>query len=317
MRVLNSKKLLYVIIVVAAVFTVALGIGFAISRADKIPLNDDGITLSATDNECAEPTPPITTPTIHAEQPTSEVTTILLQGIENTYAHKEQFPQAVTIRESDIFVLYSLSDGTELCWYVDNERQYENGAAYSCAYKKQGGSWIWFLAENSNYAQEHYNYGFGEYENLFGHSGFFIIAARGTTYVAHDYYYFDTNGDLKLLIGSTSTDIIGDFNDDGENELIWFRTIGDTVMYYYRNGESIYEVDVLYELSAYCELPDMSVFAVDWEESAQSVLSNELRIYLLRTIATYPQHEMDKTFFGTASFTVDGVAVEWITSEEA
>jgi len=48
----------------------------------------------------------------------------------------------------------------------------------------------------------------------------------------------------------------GDFNGDGENELLWFYHGGREAEYYYRDGDDILKIDIIGELSAYFD---------DWE----------------------------------------------------
>jgi len=147
---------------------------------------------------------------------------------------------AVIISDHSILSLTELSTELEICWYLDNEVQ-------KCAYRRYGGDWIQFLAEDSGYRD-----GFGAklYDNLFGHSGFCIVAPRGAAYYAQDYYYFDVDGVLRFLFCGTFLDVFVDFNNDGVNELIWFYHGGRDAAYYYPVGDDFFVFDIIGAISA-------------------------------------------------------------------
>ena len=147
---------------------------------------------------------------------------------------------AVSISENSVLNLSKLSDGTEICWYISNDIQ-------SCAYRKPGGEWIRFVTEDSGYLD---GYGAESYSNLFGHSGFYIKAPRGAAYLAQDYYYFDTDGKLQFLFGGTYLDTLVDFNNDGNNDLLYYYHDGRIAQYYYKVGEDILVFDIIEALSS-------------------------------------------------------------------
>jgi len=147
---------------------------------------------------------------------------------------------AVNISENNVLSLSKLSDGTEVCWYIIDDIR-------SCAYRKHGGEWIRFVTEDSGYLD---GYGAEPYSNLFGHSGFYIKAPRGAAYYAYDYYYFDTDGKLQFLFGGTYLDTPVDFNNDSNNDLLYFYHAGRIARYYYKVGEDILMFDIIEALSA-------------------------------------------------------------------
>jgi hypothetical protein len=77
----------------------------------------------------------------------------------------------------------------------------------------------------------------GIYENLFGHYGFYTVARYSGGVVQYAFYYFDVNGDLKMLCTATEPCFIGDINGDGQNELYWAYHDGRELYYtYYSDG---------------------------------------------------------------------------------
>jgi len=156
------------------------------------------------------------------------------------------YPVAVSIRENSVLSLTELAEDLEICWYIDD-------GFPNCAYRRQGGDWMRFLAEDSMYRD---GFGAALYDDLFGHSGFYIIALRGAAYCAYDYYYFDANGELQLLLMGLPGDAISDFNDDGKTELLSFYHAGRDTSYYYTVGDEIFRFDIIDALTTY--------FA-DWE----------------------------------------------------
>jgi len=80
-------------------------------------------------------------------------------------------------------------------------------------------------------------------------SGFYIMAPRGASYYARDYYYFDADGKLQFLISGTFLDILADFNNDGQNEMLWFYHGGRDAVYNYMVGEDIFRFDIIEAIS--------------------------------------------------------------------
>ena len=150
---------------------------------------------------------------------------------------------AVVIREESILTIRELSDGTGICWYID-------GDEVCCAYRKNGGDWWWFLSEGTPPPSYRDTYDAELFSDLFGHSGFIVMALRGAAYFAQDYYYVGEDGELKLLFAGTLLDVIADFNGDGENELMWFYHGGRDAIYFYADGDEIFRFDVIEALLA-------------------------------------------------------------------
>ena len=163
-------------------------------------------------------------------------------------------PSTVEINEDTVLSMTELSDELDICWYLDNDIQ-------KCAYRRYGGEWFQFLAEDSAYRD---GFGAQSYENLFGHSGFFIEAPRGAAYFAYDYYYFEEDGTLRFLFAGTFLDTFVDFNNDGNNELLWFYHGDRDAIYYYTSGSDIFMFEIIGALSACFN---------DWEYIAVNPLS--------------------------------------------
>jgi len=183
---------------------------------------------------------------------------IPIQGIKHnvdeTAWYQLSTSSSVSISDNSILNQSKLPDGTEVCWYIDND-------IVNCAYRKHGGGWIRFITEDSGYRD---GFGAEPYSNLFGFSGFYIMAPRGAAYYAHDYYYFDADGKLQFLISGTYLDIIADFNNDGQNELLWFYHGGRDAVYNYMVDEDIVMFDIIEALSTRF---------VNWEEIEIDALS--------------------------------------------
>ena len=185
---------------------------------------------------------------------------------------------SVAISDDCILSLTTLSGDLEICWFLEDD--YPN-----CAYRRNSGEWIRFLAEETGYRD---GFGAALYGDLFGHSGFFIMAPRGTAYFARDYYYFDEDGELQLLFQGTYLDAISDFNDDGETELLWFYHAGRDAAYNYTDGADIFRFDIVSALSEhfseweYIWADPLSVRDDTWTDPPtipENVSSVVLRVY--------------------------------------
>jgi len=220
---MNKKKRSLLIIKVILVLAVASGAGIAMYQATgSLGANDDVNTAPSAPPRALSVTIPI-----------------LGEKHEPYDAYSSQ-PSAVIINDDSVLFLTELSDDLEICWYIC-------GNVPNCAYRRQGGEWMRFVTEESAYRE---GFGAGLYNNLFGCHGFYISCPRGAAYYAYDYYYFDGDGELKLLFCGTFLDVIGDFNGDGENELLYFYHAGRDIYYYYIDEGDIYSFNVTGALQA-------------------------------------------------------------------
>ena len=176
-----------------------------------------------------------------------------MTGYENNSCNMV-YPYAVTIREESVLSLTRLADTLEICWYLD-------GDFPNCAYRRQDGAWMCFLKEDSMYRD---GFGAALYHDLFGYSGFYIIAPRGAAYCAYDYYYFNADGELELLLMGLPEDAISDFNGDGKTELLSFYHAGRFTTYYYAVGDDLFMFDIIDALTTHF---------VDWEYICADPLS--------------------------------------------
>lgn len=87
-----------------------------------------------------------------------------------------------------------------------------------CAYKTADGRVTRFY-EAGLYEE---GYDIGPFENVFSHDGFYIQSPVGAAYTAIDYYYFEADGTLKLLVRCDNFVIENDMDGDGKKELLWF-----------------------------------------------------------------------------------------------
>ena len=149
----------------------------------------------------------------------------------------ELSPTPVAISDDSMFSTLEMSDGTKVCWYLD-------GADKSCAYRKPGEGWTRFLVEAET-VYEPELFSLGNYDNLFGHNGFYTVAQRGSAWTAYDFYYFKPNGDLQMLFAASYPCFIGDINRDGQNELYWGYHGGMELYYTYYNGRRILTLNVV------------------------------------------------------------------------
>jgi hypothetical protein len=168
---------------------------------------------------------------------------------------------------ADVIASLTLENGVETRWY-------EYDGLKCCAFRKPGGEWTRFLMEEAlHYPRE--QYGIETYGELFGQSGFCIVAPRGAGYTARDYYYFDDTGELRLLYPSVYLDYIADFDGDGASELLWVYYQGDggDIRYVYQRGGVIYTMFVMDELKTL--KPDWSSIAGD-ESMIAEIMSGDV-----------------------------------------
>ena len=156
-------------------------------------------------------------------------------SVEDSFGNQASSSAPVTFSDKNILSLTELSTTLDICWYLDNDVQ-------KCAYRRFGGDWIRFVSEDSGYRD---GFGAGLFNDLFGHSGFYITAPRGAAYYAKDYYYFDVDGTLRFLFDGTYLDTFVDFNNDGDNELLWFYHGGRDAEYYYLSGGELFSFDII------------------------------------------------------------------------
>ena len=185
-----------------------------------------------------------------------------------------------------------LEDGLEICWYIDGDDK-------SCAYRKQGSAWKRFLREHSS----PYSEGFGAayYDDLFGYRGFYITAPHGAVYTAHDYYYFDENDDLKLLLKGYYIDVIGDLNGDGETEMLLFYKGGMDAHYYYAIDDIFYSFDIIDALRK--NFSDWTHFHAD----PYSIIDENGNIHSDILKVNYRIGDID--YYALISFTADAIIV--------
>lgn len=181
------------------------------------------------------------------------VAAISLPGVEPYEAPRVEI---TTVDGSDIasvIVSYVCGNGTEVMFY-----RAQNGDIYG-AYRADDDMVVRFT--QSYWADNKWGYQDGydikPYENVFGHDGFYIVCPRGAAYVAQDYYYFEPDGTLKLVIHCCNHVIAQDLNGDGATELLWFYHDGALAYYCFEQDGIIYEVDLHTLLTA--ELPEWNI----------------------------------------------------------
>ena len=111
-----------------------------------------------------------------------------------------------------------------------------------CSAYRQDGTLYRFLTEDSTA----YTSGFelAPYYDILGSSGFVLTAPRGAAYIAHDYYYFDTTGNIKMLLPATQPNFESDLDEDGQKEISYFYH-GDREMYcFLMKNEELYHADI-------------------------------------------------------------------------
>ena len=144
---MQKKTLILVIILALALMIVPAGCSRGnISAGDINTTPEDINTAPATDNEPNDAGPVAAElPPQAPENPGQQMIAIPLRGEKDVVSDDHGTPHTpVTIVDSEIFASHSLSDGTELCWYLGN-------GVKSCAYHRPGGDWTQFLAEDSAY----------------------------------------------------------------------------------------------------------------------------------------------------------------------
>jgi len=145
------------------------------------------------------------------------VTALSWSDIDPYEAPEVETTEADSSDIASVIVSYVCNDGTEIMFYTA-----QNGDIFG-AYETDDGAVMQFTqgywATGGGYQE---GYGIEPYEDVFGHDGFYIVCPRGTAYVAYDYYYFNADGTLKLLIQCSNYVIEDDIDGDGEKELQWF-----------------------------------------------------------------------------------------------
>ena len=135
----------------------------------------------------------------------------------------------------------SIDQQTEIIIYKGTDE-----LAYA-AYKTADGNYLRFF-EGGSYEN---GYEVAPFEDVLGHRGFVLIAPLGAAFEAHNYYFFDSNNTLYLLIQCTNYVVESDLNHDGSKDLIWFYhgnpddQVGAREAFYaYSDGGSVYEVSI-------------------------------------------------------------------------
>jgi hypothetical protein len=152
------------------------------------------------------------------------------------YSSEQQTVAAEPVDSSDIATILASNDaesGLELMFYTARD-----GVIYGAYRESQDADWLRFLTEDTTTYEDSGGYGFQPFDNVLGHSGFVVLAPRGAAYFANDYYYFDADGALKLLVAAAETVIENDFDGDGTKEIAQFYHGGrDTSYFFERDGE--------------------------------------------------------------------------------
>ncbi|SMC37589.1 M56 family metallopeptidase [Papillibacter cinnamivorans] len=178
-----------------------------------------------------------TQPTAAVSEGYTLAATLSLEDAEAYIPETGDFPGETD--ESDInevIVSRKLEDGTEVLFYWS-----QSGAKY-CAYRASGSSTLTrFTQEDNEYSE---GYAIETYTGLFGHDGFIIECPRGAAYQAYDYYYFDEDGQLRLLAQCANYVIDEDINGDGERELLWFYHGGRECYCYFEKDGVLYQAYV-------------------------------------------------------------------------
>ncbi len=181
------------------------------------------------------------------------VATISLSGVEPYEAPGVEITTEDRSDIASVIVSYVCDDGTEVMFY-----RAQNGDIYG-AYTMDDDMVVRFTqgywADNSWGYQDGYD--IKPYENVFGYDGFYIVCPRGAAYVAQDYYYFEPDGTLKLMIDCCNHVIVQDLDGDGATELLWFYHGGALAYYCFEQGGVIYGADLDTLLTA--KLPDWNI----------------------------------------------------------
>ena len=132
----------------------------------------------------------------------------------------------------NVLVDETLPDGTRVLCY------WEPGSEYTKYWAvRQGDTLLRFCMEESAYNGD---YGVEPFSDVFGQSGFRILAPRGAGYFAYDYYVPDGDGVPRLLADCANEVEEADFNGDGETDLRWYYHGNTEVYTYFRYGGRLY-----------------------------------------------------------------------------
>lgn len=178
---------------------------------------------------------------------------ISLSGVE---PYEAPGVETTTVDSSDIaseIVSYVCDNGTEVMFY-----RAQNGDIYG-AYRMNDDMVVRFIqgywADNNWGYQDGYD--IKPYDNVFGHDGFYVVYPGGAAFIAHDYYYFEPDGTLKLMIHCCNHVIAQDLDGDGATELLWFYHGGGLAYYCFEQDGVICEADLNALLTA--EFPDWNI----------------------------------------------------------
>ena len=178
------------------------------------------------------------------------VATISLSGIEPYEAPGVEITTADSSDIASVIVSYVCDSGTEVIFY-----RAQNGDIYGAYIMMDGDMVVRFTQgywADNNWGYQN-GYDIQPYNNVFGHDGFYIVCPRGAAYDAYDYYYFDADGTLKVLIQCSNYVVENDMNGDGQKELLYFYhgypndgDAGSTFYCFERDGQiNIRALDVL------------------------------------------------------------------------
>lgn len=166
--------------------------------------------------------------------------TVPFTNIEPYQAPEVEITMADYSDIASVIVSYVCDDGMEVMFY-----KAQSGDIFG-AYITGNDMVMQFT--QGYWADENWGYQNGydiqPYENVFGHDGFYIACPRGAAYGAYDYYYFEPDGTLKLVIQCCNYVVAQDLNGDGATELLWFYDGGAEAYYCYEIDDTIYAADL-------------------------------------------------------------------------
>ncbi|MEA4813354.1 MAG: M56 family metallopeptidase [Oscillospiraceae bacterium] len=275
----KPKTALYTLVAVILVAAVAVCGTFTSAKGAALP--------------AAEADSSSTAPSVSQSMTGADAYTIPLSDIEPYQASEVEVTTADSSDIASVIVSYVCDRGTEVMFY-----RAQNGDIYG-AYMMDDDTVVQFAqgywADNNWGYQDGYD--IKPYKNVFGHDGFYVVYPAGAAFIANDYYYFEPDGTLKLMIHCCNNVLAQDLDGDGATELLWFYHGGELAYYCFEQNGVIYEADLNALLTA--EFPDWSI-GFDQDSVNDGTLG---MIYGLSG------EDSTATYYGEIKFTEDSLMV--------